>query len=79
MGVDLSILDLVHVEKILVGLNSVEVNVVDTILCRIYSVCRLNLILQVLLCASNFLPLLRGRHLQGLCMPRKSSSQSTAF
>ena len=54
MGVDLSILDLVHVEPILVGLNIVEVNVVDTILCRTYSVCRLDLILQVLLCAPPF-------------------------
>ena len=45
MGVDLSILDLFHVEPILVGLNNVEVNVVDTILRRTYSVCRLDLIL----------------------------------
>ena len=29
MGVDLSIVDLVHVEPILVGLNTVEVNAVD--------------------------------------------------
>ena len=43
MGVDLSILDLVHVEPILVGLNTVEVNVF--FLCRTYSVCRLDLIL----------------------------------
>ena len=45
MGVDLGIVDLVHVEPILVCLNTVEVNVVDTILCRTYSVCRLDLIL----------------------------------
>ena len=45
MGVDLSIVDLVSVELILVGLNTAEVNVVDTILCRTYSVCRLELIL----------------------------------
>ena len=45
MGVDLSIVDLVHVEPILVGLNTVDTNVVDTILCRTYSVCRLDLIL----------------------------------
>ena len=45
MGVELSILDLVHVEPILVGLNTVDVNVVDTILCRTYCVCRLDLIL----------------------------------
>ena len=45
MGVDLSIVDLVHVEPILGGLNTVEVNDVDTILCRTYSVCRLDLIL----------------------------------
>ena len=45
MGVDLSIVDLVHVEPILVGLNTVDVNVVETILCRTYSVCRLDLIL----------------------------------
>ena len=32
MGVDLSIVDLVHVEPILVGLNTVDVNGVDTIL-----------------------------------------------
>ena len=32
MGVDLSILDLVHVEPIPVGQNTVEVNDVDTIL-----------------------------------------------
>ena len=51
MGVDLSIADLVHVEPILVGLNTVDVNVVDTILCRTCSVCRSDLILQVLLCA----------------------------
>ena len=38
MGVDLSIVDLVHVEPILVGLNTVDINVVDTILCRTYSV-----------------------------------------
>ena len=37
--------DLVHVEPILVGLNTVVINVVDTILCRTYSVCRLDLIL----------------------------------
>ena len=45
MGVDLSIVDLLHVEPILVVLNTVDVNVVDTILCRTYSVCRLDLIL----------------------------------
>ena len=45
MGVDLSIVDLVHVEPILVGLNIVDINVVDNILCRTYSVCRLDLIL----------------------------------
>ena len=45
MGVDLSILGLVHVEPTLVGLNTVDVNVVDTILCKTYSVCRLDLIL----------------------------------
>ena len=45
MGVDLSIVDLVHVEPIIVGLNTAAVNVVDTILCRTYSVCRLDLIL----------------------------------
>ena len=45
MGADLSIVDLVHVEPILVGLNTVDVNVVDTILCRTYSDCRLDLIL----------------------------------
>ena len=45
MGVDLCIVDLVHVEPILFGLNAVDVNVVDTILCRTYSVCRLDLIL----------------------------------
>ena len=45
MGVDLSIVDLVHVEPILVGLNTVDVNVVDTFLHRNYSVCRLDLIL----------------------------------
>ena len=45
MGVDLSIVDLVHVEPILVSLNTVDVNGVDTILCRTYSVCRLDLIL----------------------------------
>ena len=38
MGIDLSILDLVHVEPILVGLNTVDVNFVDTILCRTYYV-----------------------------------------
>ena len=32
MGVDLSIVDLVDVEPILVGLNTEDVNVVDTIL-----------------------------------------------
>ena len=32
MGVDLSIVDLVHVEPILVGLNTVDVNVVEFIL-----------------------------------------------
>ena len=41
MGVDLKIVELVYVEPILVGLNTVEVNVVDTILCRTYSVCTL--------------------------------------
>ena len=45
MGVDLSIVELVHVEPILVGLNTVDVNVVDTILSRTYSVYRLDLIL----------------------------------
>ena len=45
MGVDLSIVDLVHVKPILVGFNTVDINVVDTILCRTYSVCRLDLIL----------------------------------
>ena len=45
MDVDLSIVDLDHVAPILVGLNTVGVNVVDTILCRTYSVCRLDLIL----------------------------------
>ena len=45
MGVDLSILDLVHVEPIPVGKNNVEVNVVDTILCRTYYVWTLDLIL----------------------------------
>ena len=45
MGVDLSIVDLVNVEPILVCLNTVEVNVVDTILGRTYFVCRLDLIL----------------------------------
>ena len=45
MGVDFSIVELVHVEPILVDLNTVDVNVVDTILCRTYSVCRLDLIL----------------------------------
>ena len=45
MGVDLSIVDLVHVEPILVGINTVDVNVVDTILCITYCVCRLDLIL----------------------------------
>ena len=45
MGVDLSSVDLVHVEPILVGLNTVDVNLVETILCRTYSVCRLDLIL----------------------------------
>ena len=45
MGVDLSILDLIHVEPIPVGQNTVEVNVVDTILCRTYYGCRLDLIL----------------------------------
>ena len=45
MGVDLSIVDLIHVEPILFGLNTVDVNVVDTIVCRTYSVCRLDLIL----------------------------------
>ena len=45
MVVDLSIVDLLHVEPILVSLNTVEVNVVYTILCRTYSVCRLDLIL----------------------------------
>ena len=45
MGVDLSIVDLIHVEPILFSLNTVDINVVDTILCRTYSVCRLDLIL----------------------------------
>jgi len=45
MGVDLSIVDLINVEPILVVLNTVEVSVVDAILCRTYSVCRLGLIL----------------------------------
>ena len=45
MGVDLSIVDLINVEPILVVLNTVEVIVVDAILCRTYSVCRLGLIL----------------------------------
>ena len=45
MGIDLSIVDLVHVEPILVGLNTADINVVDTLLCRTYSVCRLDLIL----------------------------------
>ena len=45
MGVDLSIVDLVSEDLVFVGLNTVEVNVVDTILCRTYSVCRLDLIL----------------------------------
>ena len=45
MGVDFSIVGLVHEEPILVGLNTVDINVVDTILCRTYSVCRLDLIL----------------------------------
>ena len=35
----------VHVEPILVGLNTVDVNAVDSILCRTYSVYRLDLIL----------------------------------
>ena len=33
MGVDLSIVDLLHVEPILVGLNTVEVKYLDTIPC----------------------------------------------
>ena len=45
MDVDLSILDLVHVEPIPVGKNTVEVNVVDTIPCRTYYGCRLDIIL----------------------------------
>ena len=45
MSVDLNIVDLLHVEPILVSLNTVDVNVVDTILCRTYSVCILDLIL----------------------------------
>ena len=45
MGVDLGIVDIVNVEPILVGLNTLDVNVVDTILCRTFSVCRLDLIL----------------------------------
>ena len=43
MGVDLSILDLVHVEQIPVGQNTVEVNDVDTIPRRTYYVTTLDL------------------------------------
>ena len=60
MGVDLSIVDLINVEPILVVLNTVEVSVVDAILCRTYSVCRLGLILQVLLCAPVVKPVCLG-------------------
>ena len=45
MGVDFSIVELVHVEPILVDLNTADINVVDTLLCRTYSVCRFDLIL----------------------------------
>ena len=45
MGVDLSILDLVHVEPIPVGQNTVELNDVDTIPGRTYYVSTLDLIL----------------------------------
>ena len=45
MDVDLGILDLVHVEPIPVGKNTVEVNVVDTIPCRTYYGCRLDIII----------------------------------
>ena len=45
MGVDLSIVDLILVEPILVGLKTAEVNDIDTIMCRTYSVFSLDIIL----------------------------------